>query len=240
MRLTLTLGLAAALLAAPAAGAQQESSPPPRAHVFHVTPRFGYIRFDKASSIEGAPHVALQTDYALTPHLSIGLAFGSSQPETHAEDFLQYLRFGDTTRVFSVRQSLSVIDYGAHASWAFGDLGRLAPYVGAGAGFYTIYLDPQVRGGESRVTKPMYALSAGTNIRVAGRAGVLLDVRDLVFSSYDRNRLYPATPADFPYIEDVARPTATKSTVHNLVFSIGFSFTPRLGGGDTSDEGDDR
>ena len=232
MRLTTILGFAVvALASATTAGAQLVR------REFRVTPAFGFARFDEATSIENAPHVGLSTDFAITPNLAIGLSFGSSQPETHAEDFLRAQRFGDTTYVFGVRQSLSVLDYGARALFALPELGRLAPFAHGGAGFYTIYLDPQVSGGPSRVTKTMFSVGGGANVRVRGRAGVTLDVRDMIFTGYNRDRLYQATPSDFAFGEDFPRAAATKKTTHNLVFSIGFSFTPSLGG--TEDDNDD-
>ena len=236
MRLTSILGFAAVALAGASAAEAQLAT-----RTFRVTPAFGYVRFDEATSIESSAHVGLSTDFAITPNIAVGLSFGSAQPQTHAEDFLRAQRFGDTTYVFGVRQSLSVLDYGARALVALPELARLAPYAHGGAGFYTIYLDPQISGGPSRVTKTMFSIGGGANVRVRGRAGVTLDVRDMIFTGYNRDRLYPATPSDFAFGEDFPKAAATKRTTHNLVFSIGFSFTPSLGDtGDDTDDGDDR
>jgi hypothetical protein len=236
MRLTSIIGFAVVALASATTVEAQFV-----AREFRVTPRFGYIRFDEATSIENAPHVGLSTDFAITKNFAIGLTLGSSQPETRAEDFLRAQRFGDTTYVYGVKQSLSVLDYGARALAALPEMGRIAPFAHGGAGFYTIYLDPQISGGPSRVTKTMYSIGGGANLRLGGSAGVTFDVRDMIFSGYNRDRLYQATPSDFAFGEDFPRAATTKRTTHNLVFSVGFSFTPRLpdAGGDT-DAGDDQ
>lgn len=232
MRLTLTLGLAAALLGAPAAEAQLTKG------VFRVSPRLGVMAFDDAASINSAAHLALSTDFALTRNIEVGLTVGTAQPRTRGEDFLVLQRYGDTARVFAVQQSLSMVDYSAQATVHAGEIGPVSAYGVAGAGFYTLFLDPQVSG-LSRVTNPQFQLGVGGSVRL-GRARVLLDARNVTWTSYDRNRIYPATPADFAYAEDFPRARATRSTINNLLFSIGFSFTPSAIGGDDSNTGDDQ
>ena len=232
MRSYLTVAALVMLASASMAEAQQST---PRQ--FRVAPRFGYMAFDRASSIEGAPYLGLQTDYAITPNVAVGFSFGASQPKTIGEDFIQLLQFGDTARLFQVRHSLSVVDYGAHAVFTLPEFGRFAPYAVGGAGLYTIFLDPQIENAPTTFTKPQFTIGGGASVRVSERSRILLDVRDAIFTGYERETLFAVTPADSPFIEDIPAPHETKSTLHNLVFSLGFSFTPR-GRGPQADGGE--
>lgn len=222
MRSYLTVAALAVLASASIAEAQSIT---PRQ--FRVAPRFGYMAFDRASSIEGSPYLGLQTDYGITSNLAVGFSFGISQPKTIGEDFITVLQFGDTARLFQVRHSLNVVDYGAHALLSLPEFGRISPYAVAGGGFYTIFLDPQIENAPTTYTKPQFTLGGGASVRVGERSRLLLDVRDAVFTGYERDELFAVTPSNSPFIEDLPAPHSTKSTLHNVVFSLGFSFTPR-------------
>lgn len=239
MRLLPRLALAAGLLAV--AGAARPAAAQLTQGQFRVTPQVGLQRFDPASSIDNAARFGLSTDYAVTRNFSLGLWLGSSQPETNGTDFLTAQTFGDTTRILAVKQSLDIFDFGASAQFLPGTFGRLSPYLQGGVGLYQIHLDPQVAGGLEKVTKPLYLLGAGTSVRLGRGVAFLVDVRDHIYSDYDRDKLFAATPADFPYAEFVPAARASKSTLNNFTFSIGFSFTPtRAGAPEPTDTEDDR
>ena len=227
------LGLAAALAAASTAGAQVQ---PNR---FTITPMGGYIHFDRASSIQSAPTVGLHADYGLTSAIGVGLSFGVSRPKTYGEDFVTSLRYGDTaTYLFAVTQPLSVIDAALNLRAQLPvNLGRVSPYVSGGAGLYAIYADPDVSGGENSFSRMSANAGGGLSVRLGERAGLVVDLRDLMFFRYDRTRLDP-TQVGFTntrYPEDVPAPPAAKSTLHNFSINIGFSFAPRRSITDTDE-----
>ena len=111
---------------------------------------------------------------------------------------------------------------------------RVEPYLTGGAGLYTFFLDPQANAGTAGDFSRVSALlGGGLRVRLSQAAGVTLDVRDLVLTNFDRARLGPSD-ARFRtgiYPEDFAVPPKARDIVHNVLFSIGFTWTPaRLGG----------
>jgi len=61
--------------------------------------------------------------------------------------------------------------------------------------------------------------------------GVALDVRDMMFMNFDRDRLNPLNAAsrETRFIEDFPTPPTEKKTVHNLALQLGFTFFPSAG-----------
>lgn len=218
----ITLPLVLALVA-PRAEAQAD------VHRFTVAPRGGYLHFDRASSIAPAAFVGVEATYAVTNFFTIGPTFAASRPSTRGEDFIASMSFADTTFLFQVQQPLGVFDIGLAASLrAPTMLGRVAPYLIGSVGTYVIYMDPQVMRGPRSFSKLSMAGGAGLNVRVSDRAGVMLEVRDHIFTDYDRTRLNP-TSTQFQnsrFVEDFPAPPAAKSTIHNLAFSLGFRYVP--------------
>lgn len=223
MRSLLLAATAAALL--PATAAAQWSS-----GQFSVTPRGGFMMYDDASGIDDAPYFGVEASYSFSPFFSVGTGLNVSRPQTLGDQFISQLTFGDTTYYFAVEQPLMLIDAGLTATGRYpGDL--VTPYVMGGVGYYTLDLDPQVETRPERSSDVSGMLGAGLHFRVGRNVGIQLEVRDLIFTGFDRDDLNPVESefnnTRFP--EDFAPPPAAKSTVHNLMFGIGFSFTPRSG-----------
>jgi hypothetical protein len=230
MRFSPCLVLAATVVAAGAAGAQV------RAGQTLVTPRIGAVAFDKASGIEAGGFVGVEATYALTSMFSIGAGLSVAQANTRGEDFISTLTFGDTTYLYQVTQPLSVLNAEvvgmARLPFTFAD--RFSPFLTAGVGGYTLYLDPQQNAGPRRFARMSGSVGGGLNIALGRAAGIQLDVRDMIFTDYKRDRLNP-TEARFTGIrfpEDVPVPPKAKEIVHNLMFSLGFSFRPGAGADD--------
>ena len=204
------------------------------ARQFLVTPRGGYVTFDRASSIQGSGFVGLDAQYNITRMFAVGLTFLTSRPSTRGEDFVAALSFGDTTFLFEVQQPLTVVDVGLAATARLPMAGRFSPFLTGGVGAYTLYFDPQVVAGERRFQRMSATVGGGVNVQLGRQSGIQLDVRDMMFMNYDRSRLNPTQErfANTRFIEDFPRPPSSKDLVHNIVFSIGFSFTPNVGAGD--------
>lgn len=226
-----SLTLCALLLGASAASAQVT----PRR--FAVIPRGGYVQFDDASGLQGAGVIGVDALYAINRFFQIGTGLSAGRPSTRGEDFIASLTFGDTTLLVQVTQPVTLIDVNLAATLRWpGD--RFSPYLLGSVGSYLMYLDQQVVGGNNKIAKLSGTVGLGFNYRVAQGTGIQIDVRDLIFTDYDRDRLNPTAVrfANLRFPEDVPRPPTEKSTLHNLMFSLGFSFTPTLAGGTTEEE----
>jgi hypothetical protein len=222
MRLIRCLPVIATLAFASVGGAQI------RAHEFTVSPRGGYLAFDRASSIKNAPSIGLSADYNITPALGLGVALLASRPNTRGEDFVNAFKYGDSvTYLFQITQPLSVTDVSLNAT-VRAPLTRIQPYLSGGVGAYTIYLDPQASNGPSRFSRLSGNIGVGVNLRLSDRAGVLLESRGLMFTNYKRSRLNPSRLgfADVRYVGDYPAPPKEKSTIRSYAFNLGFSFVP--------------
>jgi hypothetical protein len=199
---------------------------------FSVTTRLGGIRFDRASSLKTAPFIGLDAEYGLSRFLSVGTAIDVTRPNTRAEDFLTSLTFGtpttgDTTFFFELGQAVAIVQ-GSLLVRARYPGARLTPFAVGGAGLYGMFFDPQINRGARRKTAPVLTVGGGVGIKLTERAGLQLDARDVMFTDYDASRLDPSQGRNpnvyFP--EDFPTPPTRKSTVHNIMFGIGFRYVP--------------
>lgn len=199
-----------------------------RAGSFHVIPRAGMINYDRASSINRSGFLSVETAYGLTNMFSLGVNLLASRPSTRGEDFVHSLTYGDTTYLYKVTQPLNVLDIGGTAT-AQMDIGRLSPYLTGGVGAYRIFLDPQVSNGSKSFSRMSMTFGGGFLMNFGGQTAIMLDVRDVIFTDFRRDRLGRVTSSSMKFAEDLDIPPAAKSTLHNLALSIGFSFTPGVG-----------
>lgn len=197
------------------------------ARQFQIGPRAGTIGYDDASGIERGGLLGVDATYFLTPNFGIGFLLDLSRPETDGSFFPAELTIQDTTFVYQVTQPLTIINGQVEGVFAL-NAGRLSPFVTAGIGSYRIYLDPQVAGGPRSFTNVSYSIGGGVNLRVGESSGFRVEVRDQVFSKFDRDRLNPVNPRFSPsrYPDLVSPPVAAKSTIHNIALLLAFSFVP--------------
>lgn len=242
MRLSLRMAACAVLaFASTAQGQATTAQASAGARPFSVMPRFGYIMFDDASGIEGAAALGLDATYQVTSLLGVTAAATFSRPVTNGDDFIGAMYLGappfDTTFLYRAQQPITVADVSIGARLAIPLLGRLSPYLQGGIGGYTLYLDPQTSGPDNRVQRMSANFGGGIGFRFTEAIGVSLDVRDLIFMNYDRERLNPVRPEArvTRFLEDFPTPPENKKTVHNLALQIGFTFVPRAG--DEEEEG---
>jgi len=216
------------------AGAQESPTPAGARGNGSVTPRAGYARFDRASSIKPAPFLAVEAAYQLTPNISFGPALTVSRGQTYGEDYLTALTFGDpskgdTTFILANQQPVTLVDVGAIVTARMPGT-RYSPFVTGGVGAYSLYLDPQQSNDSRRYTHLSTMVGGGLDLQFSRQAGIRLDVRDQIFSGYDRRRLNPADIRfqNTRFVQDLPAPPENKSVLHNFLLSVGFTFRPSL------------
>jgi hypothetical protein len=248
------LALGATFALANVAGAQAEpapgtdvDAPATRIRTFEITPRAGYLRFDRASSIENGGFLGLDATYRVTPMFGVTTNLVVSRAQTYGEDFLSAFRYGnpvlgDTTLILTATQPVTVVDVGIGGVAQLPGVSRLTPFVNAGVGSYTIYLDPQSNSRPSKFSRMSLSVGGGLKLALGRFGGLQLDVRDLIMTDYKRDRLNPTEPrfANVLFLDDLPQPPAAKSTVHNIQVSLGFTFRPTARAGEPTDEGTER
>ena len=218
--------LAALLLGAAPAGAQQE--PGGR---FQVTPYAGYLAFDGESALDPAPVGGLEVAYRLAGTLKVGFTVDYARTRVDGHKFpYAELNFGiDSTVLVAVHQPVSVLHAAALATLELP--GRaLAPYVAAGLGGATVFLDPQQADRPATVEDLVAQLGAGLVLRTGGALEARIDARDVVYTSFDREALNVVRPQNrndrFPELNPPASPG--EQTMHNLRFTLGLRYRPAV------------
>lgn len=203
-----------------------------------VTTRLGGIKFDRAASLETSAFLGLDASYRINSHFSLGTELNVTQANTRAEDFITSLSFGvplsgDTTTFYGAGQAANII-HGSLMGVLRASEGRLVPFALAGAGYYGIFLDPQINRGTRQFNGFAGTVGGGIVYQITQSAGIQLDVRDIIFTSYDADRLDPADGRNpnIWFVEDFPQPPERKSTVHNIAFSLGFRYSPQGSAGD--------
>lgn len=201
---------------------------------FSVTTRLGAITPERSAGINTGGIVGVDTDFSLNKYFSLGASFDVARANTHGEDFLSRLRYGDPAigggdTVFYQynSQPVNTLNFGLNAMARY-PVGRIAPFVMGGVGAYTQLLDIEVAGRAARDGDMSYLAGAGLNIQLNARTGIQFDVRSLMFRKFDRTFLDPTRgrsrntvfPEDFPSIP------AAKNTAQNTIFTLGFRYIP--------------
>ena len=218
-----------------------------------VTPFVGTIRWDDASALANkragddgeftenviTPTIGLTADYNLFRGLGLGIYFEAARPETRGDYFPAALfDYGSRVELYNVSQRVTVMMYGAQASYTFPLAGSFLPYVSGGIGAVTVNADPQQSNSNASFTDPSFQLGGGIGWRFSQNTAVRVDVRNYTFSSWDRSKLNPVAPqyqnTRFP--EANGTPPDDKKTVNNMRIAVGFSFVPsRPGTEETTD-----
>jgi hypothetical protein len=233
MRLARTLWVSAVFALPAVAHAQIQ------AREWIVTPRGGMLRYAREASIKNAPFAGVDAAYYVAPMFAIGTSLAVGRSNTRGEDFIAALNFGtatdgDTTLYFGVTQPVTMLDAAVNATVRT-TISRFSPFFTGGVGVYTLYLNPQVSGSARRHSAMSMNLGGGVDLNVGKGAGIQLGIRDLILTKYKRKFLNPTDPrfVEFRFPEDLVPPPAEKSTLHNLQFSVGFSFRPAATGANT-------
>lgn len=219
-------------LTAAAVGAQVQ---PKR---FSVTTRLGAITPERSASMDVGGVIGLDTEYSFNKYVALGTSLDVSRSNTHGADFVARLRYGnaatgggDTVYYQYLSQPVNTFNLGLYGLARY-PAGKVAPFVMAGVGNYTMLLDTQVAGRAARKNDMSYTFGAGAWYALNERTGIQLDVRSMTMQKYDRAFLDPSSgkspntvfPEDFPAVP------AAKNTAQNTVITLGFRYIPGGGG----------
>jgi hypothetical protein len=202
---------------------------------FSIVTRIGSVTPDRASSLNAGGDIGLDTEYALNKWFGIGANVDVMRTNTHREDFLTRLRYGnaaagggDSIYYQYVGQPINTINIGAFGMLRMPNK-KISPFVMAGVGTYTMLADAQVNGKAKRMNDVSITGGAGVWLKLSEKVGVQLDARAIQFQNYDRNFLDPAygRPERItPFPEDFPAVPAAKKTALNTTFTLGFRYLP--------------
>ncbi|MGD8700014.1 MAG: outer membrane beta-barrel protein [Gemmatimonadales bacterium] len=198
---------------------------------FRLSAGVGAQDFAESSALKTTFIGALDANYYITRNIAVGLFGQVGRPETDPS-FYPLIRFdfGEETELYQPAQRVTNYVVGVQGQLGL-ELSRLAPYAVGGVGYYAFTLDPeQNRSDESR---DGYSLNLGIGAAYAltAAAGIVLEIRDVVFFDYDRDWFNLSDPllAENRVPEPGGTPPDKQDTIHNLRFSIGFTYVPGAG-----------
>ncbi len=202
---------------------------------FSVTTRLGTVSPERSSSLDLAGVVGLDTEYALNKYFGAGVSVDATRGNTHQEDFVVRLRYGNPTNAGGdtiyyqyAGQPVNTIHLGAFGVARY-PTKHVTPFVMGGVGTYTMLLDTQINGKAAIKNSSSFTLGAGVWIKFNETTGIQLDARQLTMRNFDRSFIDPAGgrnrntvfPEDFPAVP------AAKNTAGNLMLTLGFRYIPR-------------
>ena len=215
----LVLAVAVAAVGAAPAAAQDAGS-------FRVGPRIGYISYANETGIQASALLGLDAVYHVTDGLAFGFNLDVSRPQTDSSFFPAEMSFGDTTFIFGVKQPLTVVNFEFAGELSLP--GRFSPFILGGIGGYRVNTDPQVARGATDFTQLGFSFGGGIAFQAGGGTNVRIEVRDYVFTNFDRSQLNPVdarfTPTRFPDV--LPAPEPFDGSAHNIAVTLAFSFTP--------------
>jgi len=228
--------LASAFLATPAGafGQQIEGN-------WGVDVVIGAQSYASSSALNTGAFVAAAALYQVSKRFAVGPALQFTRGKSDGAFFTAALDFGaDSARVFQVGQQLNTLHYTLDGRFDIMPENNLNPYVMGGVGGYTMYLESNANSAFGRLSELMFQVGGGVRWAITEGTGVSFDVRDVVYTNYDRDQLNPirpehrncSVPGDasscrFPEAEMLDVP-AKEETIHNFRFSIGLTFIPGI------------
>lgn len=199
-----------------------------------------------------SPMLNLQGQLLVTENLGVGFALDYTRTSTD-NDIFPYAQFRfsttDSTLLVSLRQPVSVFNYQFIGMLGTSVGEKLYPFLVGGVGGYTVYLDPQQNDKSVRQTDLAFTLGGAVKIGIGSSSSIELNVRDIIWTGFDRDVMDPLTDRKcresgvnqfsgnvcpnerFPFLDPELSDSnwsEANETVHNLVFSVAFSFIPRL------------
>lgn len=198
---------------------------------FRLSAGVGAQDFAESSALKTSFVGALDANYFITRNIAVGLFGQVARPETDPSFYpLVRLDFGEETELYQPAQRVTSYVVGVQGQLGL-ELSRIAPYAIGGVGYYAFTLDPeQNRSDESRDGYSLN-LGVGATYAISGAAGIMLEIRDVVFFDYDRDWFNLSDPllAENRVPEPGGTLPDKQDTIHNLRFSIGFTYVPGAG-----------
>ena len=220
---------------------------------FDVVIAGGAMLHPNASAIvDRSPVLTLQSQLFVTDNIGIGFILDYTRTETDDDIFAlaQFAFFtADSTTLVALTQAISVFQWEAIGTFGVSMGEKLYPYLLAGVGGYTIYVDPQQNNAASRESNLMFSIGGVLKYKLGSSSSLELAVRDAVWTDFDRNTLNPlpdrtcrqsgvnqfsgtVCPNErFPNLDpELSDPNWSEpsSTVHNIIISAAFAFFPGI------------
>lgn len=205
------------------------------ARQFEVTPRVGWMIFDNASALEDAPMLGIDATYFFgASGLGLGFYADIARPDTKGDFFTPIrLDFGPESELRFVGVRTTLVHAGLQGVYRFPMAGRISPMLAAGAGLHRTYADPQQQESFDAFTEFSFNFGGGLDLRVSERAGFRVEIRDLVYPNWEREKLNVVDPAlrDDRFPEQHRTPPSPECsmqscTMHNIRLSLLFVFVP--------------
>jgi len=223
-------------------GAQGEDSVSSTRSLYRVEALAGYQWFDESAALNATPFIGMRVSRPIGQFFSAGLNLAFSRPDSRGEYFPwnRQVYFSDashqndTTLIFQANQRVTLGTYGVDAGLRFGGGQRSGRFgmpevtLGAGAGFYSLWLDPERTSGNNIRGGLSFLLGGGLSLPVGQSTSIGVRVDDLILTNYYRDMLSLSDPLFFEDLFDNPAENAprAKSTVHNPRMTISFSFVP--------------
>jgi hypothetical protein len=195
---------------------------------YQVSALLGLQDFAASSALERAPVAGVEASYYLRPNLSLGLYGQVGRPRTDPLFFpLVRLNFGTVTEYHAPAQRVTAYALGVQARVSM-PLDFAEPYAVLGAGGYLFNLDPEQNRSDEFRSGPTVSIGAGINLPLAPSAGVRVELRDNVLLRFNRDWF----DLSDPLFREPRHPAPgdawpeKQSTIHNLRWSLGFTFIP--------------
>lgn len=196
---------------------------------FQVTPSIGVLLQDESSALRRTTGVlGIDFMYRLNEMFAVGFTGSVARPKTDGEFFpLVRIPAGDTSLYYRVSQNVIGYTYGLQGQASM-RVQRFSPYATAAVGRYLFSLDPQAYDQVRRYGGPMFSLGAGVHVPLGSRAGMSVDLRDVIFASFEREEFDATDPLmrDTRFDPVPGGKPAAKSTIHNIRLTFGVSFIP--------------
>lgn len=206
-----------------------------QAKAFSITARVGGMTSDRASSLDPAAVVGVDTEYSFNKWFGIGTSIDVARGNTRREDFVTRLRYGlastgggDSLFYQYLGQAVDRVQLSAFGTARLPGK-RLTPFLIGGVGTYFLALDPQLNGGNTKINELSFTGGGGLSLKLTDKAGIQFDARFTQYQNYNRALLNPArnrTEQITPFPEDFPPPPAAKTTALNTMFTLGFRYVP--------------
>lgn len=212
----------------------------------------GAILHQNASAIQSvSPVINFKGRFYATENIGLGFSLDYARTETDDDIFpLGQFSFGtaDSTIFVALKQPISLFHYQFQGTFGT-NLGSIYPYLSAGIGGYTIYMDPQQNDGPVRQSDLLLSFGGAFKLGLTSATAIEVAVRDVIYTDFNRDDLNPipdrtcrvsgdkqfsgtTCPNErFPFLDpersdpDFSGP---ESTIHNIVITASFSFIPGL------------
>jgi hypothetical protein len=210
------------------------------AGTWETIPTGGVYLYGAASGFDDAAFFGGDVYYFLNEYLGIGLTLSFARPVMDGSVFdrVQFSFLADTSALYRVGQQVTQATY-APVVVAAVEAGGFDIRGYGGVGGTTFYLDPEINAGNKSETIMSWFLGGGVGYRFTERSGVRVEVRDEVFTGFERDKFFPAENrtgyrnegrrfVNDRIPEANGSPPEPDETIHNIRLSIGFIFMPSL------------